>query len=138
MKKVENKWRVHHYAQVPCKPFVVDVEDEVEAMKVINMLANQHLFLLEENIIPDYSNVISVVMYEDDEWVEYWNNEEMMEWSEFESTYFDKEHIESVLNDLVGQLFHQTDEGARKIVDGFLEKWPELLVLHTKKYLYSL
>jgi Superinfection exclusion gene product 17 len=95
--KVENKLRVLHFAQVPCKPFIVEVKDEVEAKKIIDTLAFQHLFLLEQNIIPDYSNSIIVEMYDESieegtkkpyGWGNYWNEEEMMEWSELEEEYF--------------------------------------------------
>lgn len=91
MKKVKAKLQVRHYPQVPCKPFCVNVEDEVEAKKVIDILAHQHLFLFDQDIIPDYSNVILVVMWDEGrgEWEDYWNDEEMMEWREFEDTYFD-------------------------------------------------
>jgi len=87
MKKVPNKLRVVHFPQIPCKPFCVDVIDEYDAYRIINILAKQHLFLFEENIIPDYANVITVEMWaEDDEpgWNSYWNDEECAEWNEIE------------------------------------------------------
>lgn len=94
MKLVNNKLRVCHFAQVPCKPFIVDVKDEFEAKKISDVLAAQHLFLYAENIIPDYSNIISVEMYDEDSdgegnpgWIDYWNEEEGMEFDEFENTY---------------------------------------------------
>jgi len=97
MKKVNNKLQVRHYAQVPCEPFCVDVKDEEEAKKIADVLADQHIFLYNNNIIPDYCNAIYVVMWDDtpDEennnepigWVNYWNEEECMEWEEFEETY---------------------------------------------------
>lgn len=94
MKLVPNKLKVSHFAQVPCKPFEAEVKDEVEAKRIIDILANQHLFLFENKIIPDYSNVICVSMWEEDSdgdgtpgWVDYWNEEESMEWAEFEETY---------------------------------------------------
>lgn len=86
MKKVTNKLRVHHYPQIPCKPFIVDVKDEYEAYKIIQVLADQHLFLLEQNIIPDYSNSLVVMMLDDnvDEWCDYWNYKEERDWDEIE------------------------------------------------------
>ena len=65
MKKVKNKLQVRHYAQVPCEPFCVDVSDEVEAKKIKDVLADQHLFLFEQKIIPDYANSICVVMWDE-------------------------------------------------------------------------
>lgn len=95
MRKVKNKLQVCHYAQVPCKPFIVNVADEVEAKKMIDLLAKQHLFLLEQKIISDYTNVLYVRMWDDDidededgeKWSNYWNEEEGMDWDEFEEEY---------------------------------------------------
>ena len=95
-KKVPNKLRVSHMAQVPCKPFIVEVADEYEAKKIMDTLANQHLFLEKENIIPDYSNVITVDMWDENAdgegkggWVDYWNEEEGMDFKELEETYLE-------------------------------------------------
>ncbi len=85
MKYVKNKLRVSHYPQIPCQPFHVDVKDEEQALLIMDTLANQHLFLYENNFIPDYSNMITVTMWdeEDKEWYNYWNEEEGMEWEDF-------------------------------------------------------
>jgi len=94
MEKVKNKLRVVHIPQVPCKSFAVDVDDEVEAKKIIDVLVYQHQFLYNNRIIPDYSNVIFVEMWDEDSdgegtpgWVGYFNEAEEMEWEEFEETY---------------------------------------------------
>ncbi len=94
MNKVENKLQVRHYAQIPCEPFCVDVKDEEDAKRIMDMLAEQHLFLFKNKIIPDYANSIMVLMWEEDSdgegnpgWVNYWNEAEMMDWAEFEETY---------------------------------------------------
>ena len=47
MKKVSNKLQIRHFAQVPCEPFKVDVADEIEAKKIIDILSDQHLFLYD-------------------------------------------------------------------------------------------
>ena len=88
MKNVKNKLRVIHFAQVPCEPFIVEVKDEKEAFKILTVLADQHLFLYKNNIIPDYNNVIAVEMFEDGEWIDYWNDEELMGWDEIEHNNF--------------------------------------------------
>lgn len=100
MNNVKNKLRVMHYAQVPCKPFIVDVSNEREAKKIMDVLADQHLFLLEQNIIPDYSNDILVVMWDENadgegnaDWVDYWNDEEGMDFDEFSETYLSNEVV---------------------------------------------
>jgi len=90
MKKVKEKLQVRHYPQIPCKPFCIDVKDEEEAFKISTVLAKQHLWLYKNRIIPDYCNVIGVFMYDEKEkeWVDYWNEEEFMEWDELIETYF--------------------------------------------------
>ncbi len=97
MKKAPNKLRVLHFPQIPCEPFFVDVKDEEQAHLVSETLANQHIFLFENNFIPDYSNVIAVVMWDENsdgegtpDWVEYFNDEEGMEWDEIVETYLSK------------------------------------------------
>lgn len=85
MKNINKPLRVLHFAQIPCKPFIVNVKDEYEAYKIINTLADQHLFLFDIKIIPDCSNILLVEMKdEDDDWVDYYNEEEGLEWSEVE------------------------------------------------------
>ena len=94
MQLIKNKLQVRHYPQLPCRPFCVDVKDEFEAKKILDTLANQHLWLYENKIIPDYCNVIEVVMLEDEDgnsdWISYWNEKEQMDWNEFEETYLTK------------------------------------------------
>lgn len=94
MKPVKNKLRVLHYPQVPCEPFIVSVKDEYEAKKIMDVLAEQHLFLYNNNFIPDYSNIIVVQVWDEDangegdaDWLDYYNEEEGMEWDELEETY---------------------------------------------------
>lgn len=93
MKKVPNKLRVIHIPQVGCdKYFTFNVIDEEEANLIINALATQHLWLYENNFIPDFSNIITVQMYDETNdvygWVDYYNEEVYMDWDDFEETYF--------------------------------------------------
>jgi hypothetical protein len=98
MKNVKNKLRVVHFPQVGyTKSFKVEVKDEEMAYFIMMTLAYQHIWLERNHIIPDYSNVIIVEMYDesiDEEtgkpygWSTYYNDEEMMEWAELEETYF--------------------------------------------------
>lgn len=81
------KLQVWHFPQFPCEPFKVDVRDEHEAIKMIKTLSDQHVWLYQNNIIPDYANAFNVVMWEDGEWAEYWNEVEQMDWDEFEAVY---------------------------------------------------
>ena len=92
---VNKKLKVSHYPQIPCEPFEVEVKDEYEASLIANILANQHLYLFDKKMIPDYCNAIIVQMLEeghDDEedngWVDYWNDDEGMEFDELSEKYF--------------------------------------------------
>lgn len=98
MQNVTNKLRVHHIPQVGAVKggFKVDVKDEEQAYLMVNALANQHLWLYKHKIIPDYSNVILVEMFDetiDEEtgkpygWCDYYNEKEMMEWDDVEEHF---------------------------------------------------
>jgi hypothetical protein len=95
MINIKNKLRVSHYPQIPCNPFIVEVKDEEQALLIRETLANQHCFLFDNNIIPDYSNAICIEMLDENsdgegtpDWVDYYNEEEEMEFDEFVETYF--------------------------------------------------
>lgn len=62
---MNNKLRVCHYPQIPCKPFIVEVKDEEQARLIEKTLIDQHLWLYENRIIPDYANAIAVEMYDE-------------------------------------------------------------------------
>ena len=102
MQNVKSKLRVVHFPQVgSCKEsFKVEVKDEEQANLIVNTLSNQHLWLEEHNIIPDYSNVIIVEMWTDDidgegntGWCDYYNEAEDMEFDEFVETYLSAEVV---------------------------------------------
>lgn len=97
MKLTGKRLQVWHYPQVPCEAFKVGVSDEHQAIKIINILADQHIWLFQNKIIPDYSNRFEVVMWdeEESEWVPYWNGEEQMNWEDFEAVY-ENEIISSI------------------------------------------
>ena len=62
----ETKLRVSHFPQVPCKAFHVDVDSIEEAMKIKNILANYDLFQYNNRIKPDYCNVTTIDMWDED------------------------------------------------------------------------
>jgi len=88
MKGINQRLRVVHIPQVPMKGFVVEVKNEREAFLLEKTLAEQHIFLYENNVIPDYSNVIFVEMWDEgvepdengEKWSDYYNEFHMMEW----------------------------------------------------------
>lgn len=90
MKLSGKKLQVWHFPQMPCPAFTVDVKDEYEAIKMINTLADQHIWLFQNKLIPDYCNNLTVMMWEKGEWVDYYNYEEKMEWDDFETSYEDE------------------------------------------------
>jgi len=95
MKNVKNKLRVVHIPQVPMDGFTIEVKNEREAFLIEETLANQHLFLYENDVIPDYSNVICVEMWDDElepdedglKWTDYYNEEEELDWENLKETY---------------------------------------------------
>lgn len=106
MKTIKNKLRVAHFAQIPCNPFLVEVSDEIEAKKITDILTMQHLFLLKNNMIDDYSNIIIIEMFEEDSdgdgnpgWCNYFNEEEGMDWDEFEREHLSHIKVKTNLKD---------------------------------------
>lgn len=97
MKLSGKRLQVWHYPQVPCEPFKVEVKDENEAFTMVNALADQHIYLFKNKMIPDYCNSIHVVMWDEDdkEWVDYYNESEGMDWSDVEE-YFENEIISQI------------------------------------------
>lgn len=65
--------RVWWIPQVPGKPFRVDVASVDQAKLLLTTLARYDLFQLEHNIKPDYCNAGGLEMFEDGEWVEWYD-----------------------------------------------------------------
>jgi Superinfection exclusion gene product 17 len=108
-KPVSNKLRITHFPQVgTCKKsFVVQVDNEEQAHILMNVLSIQHIWLEKNKIIPDFSNAMFIEMYDEDsdgdgnpDWVDYWNEEEGMDWDELEKTYFSEEESNFSFNTL--------------------------------------
>jgi hypothetical protein len=85
------RFKIYHYPQVPCKPFKVEVDSIEKAMLLEKVLAEQHLFLLKENIIPDYCNVITVQMWNEEEqdWCDY--DTDGNDWETIQELYWEKQ-----------------------------------------------
>lgn len=92
------KLRVCHYPQIPCKPFIVEVNDLNEAKLIFKTLADYDLFQFKNRIKPDYCN--STILEE-------WDKEEQkwLSWCDEETgiddlrQYF--EFIESKLDNCI-------------------------------------
>lgn len=95
-KPVTNQLRIYHIPQVGQKGvFYIEVANEEEAFRLINALALQHLWLFENGYIPDYANATGCQMWtlegeEGPEWMDYYNEQEEMEFDELCETYFDR------------------------------------------------
>ncbi|HEU4345769.1 MAG TPA: hypothetical protein VFU31_29825 [Candidatus Binatia bacterium] len=74
--------RVWHIPQIPMDPFYVDVSNEEEALKIINVLANYDLFQFENKVKPDYCNMSGLEVCVDGEWAE-WENEDYDDINDF-------------------------------------------------------
>ena len=72
-KSAELKFRVWHIPQVPMNPFHVPVNDIREAKLVLDVLARYDSFQFENNVKPDYSNAAGLEVFEDGEWVEWYD-----------------------------------------------------------------
>ena len=91
-----SKLRVLHYPQIPCEPFFVEVENEREAYLMSQTLADQHLFLYDNNFIQDYANMILVEMWDEEEedWTEYYNDELGLDWEDYVDEHFNTKEDE--------------------------------------------
>ncbi|MFZ2992403.1 MAG: hypothetical protein WA061_01695 [Microgenomates group bacterium] len=74
-KVLEGSLRVWHIPQLPGNSFHVDVKTPEEAVKILNILGEYDSFQYEENIKPDYSNAGGLEIFEDGEWVEWYNDD---------------------------------------------------------------
>lgn len=64
---------VWHIPQVPVTEFRVIVKTPYEGKKLMTTLALYDLFQLQHNIKPDYSNANGLDIFEDGEWVTWYN-----------------------------------------------------------------
>jgi hypothetical protein len=80
------KLRVWWVPQVPMNAFYVDVDSVKEGVKIMDILADYDSFQFDNNVKPDYSNVGGLQMFEDGEWVDWYDEEtgcdDPMEWLE--------------------------------------------------------
>ena len=84
--------RVTHIPQVPMKGFIKEVRNEREAFLLYMTFAEQHLFLYQNNVIPDYSNAVIVEQKYDgsEEWEDFWDDENSLEWDEYITQFEDQ------------------------------------------------
>ncbi len=71
----EGDLQVWWIPQVPMKAFTVNIKNTDEAILILNTLDYYDRFQYENNIKPDYSNVGGLNIYEDGEWITWYNEE---------------------------------------------------------------
>lgn len=71
----DQKLRIWHIPQVPGEPFHVEVGSPEEAKKILDVLAAYDAFEFENNIKYDYSNASGLEVFEDGEWVEWYDDD---------------------------------------------------------------
>ena len=49
-----------------------------------------------------------------------------------------KDDLDEVITSIMCSTFHMTDEEAKPIVDGYIERYPELLDFYDKEWLYKI
>jgi hypothetical protein len=77
--------RVWWVPQMPCEAFEVDVPDLATADLLLDVLANYDAFQFEHGVKPDYCNAGGLMMFENGEWVDWYDdalNCEFDEWRE--------------------------------------------------------
>lgn len=84
------KYRVVHYPQIPCKPFIVEVEDLKQASFTMNLFADYDLFQYENKIKPDYANTTTIEAFdeEEQEWFTVFEENEETEEETEETEFF--------------------------------------------------
>ena len=75
MRKNQNNLRVWWIPQVPMNPFYVSVKNIQEAKLLLNALAEYDLFQLKNNVKPDYCNAGGLQVFEDGEWLDWYDPE---------------------------------------------------------------
>jgi hypothetical protein len=71
----DTKLKVWWIPQVPMKPFEVDVSSVEEGVKIMEVLAKYDLFQYQNDVKPDYSNAGGIMMIEDGEWTDWYDEE---------------------------------------------------------------
>lgn len=67
------RFRIQHYPQVPCKPFIFECASFEEADQLVCLLAAYDAFLYENKHRCDYASTASIQYYSDraKDWVDY-------------------------------------------------------------------
>ena len=67
--------QVWHIPQVPGTSFDVSVASPAEAVRIMAILADYDIFQFEQKIKPDYNSAQGLQVFEDGEWVDWYDHE---------------------------------------------------------------
>jgi len=89
----EGDLRVWWMPQVPMStPFFVNVKELSEANLVLDTLAYYDLFQLENNIKPDYSNAGGLEIFEEGEWIDWYDKKDGFGFDEYREEFLIEEN----------------------------------------------
>lgn len=75
MTKAAGPFLVWWIPQIPMKAFEVEVPTFEEGVRLLDTLGNYDLFQFENKIKPDYANMGGLMMNENGEWVDWYDEE---------------------------------------------------------------
>jgi len=71
----EGDLRIYWIPQIPMKAFLYPVETLIEAKHFLSAFAYYDLFQFEHNIKPDFANTGGLQIFEDGEWVDWYDED---------------------------------------------------------------
>lgn len=71
----EGDLKLLHFPQIPCIPFEIEVESVQQAISFINLLSKYDEFQYKNKIKPDYSSAYDLCVFEDGEWITWYDSE---------------------------------------------------------------
>ncbi len=71
----EKDLRVYWIPQIPMKPFYYPADSIKDAKRTLELLAQYDLFQMEHNVKPDYANVGGLEVFEDGEWIDWYDED---------------------------------------------------------------
>lgn len=83
----EGDLKVWWVPQVPGKAFEMSVSSPEEGARITDILARYDLFQYEHRIKPDYSNAGGLVVYEDGEWIDWYDEDTGDDFDEWARRY---------------------------------------------------
>lgn len=79
--------RVWWVPQMPMKAFEIDVPDLATADLLLDVLADYDRFQFENNVKPDYCNAGGLMMLEDGEWVDWFDDTLFCDFDEYRAAH---------------------------------------------------